>query len=137
MFHMLLYRTFHAQRNYLRPYISKLGLGSGQPKLLAYLNTHGPCQQTQLAKYFEIDRAAVSRMLETLERGGFLTRKTDEENRRADIIEITQKGKAACKAWKVHCDEMEQVLLKGFGEEEKAAFAAYLTRAYQNLKERA
>ena len=32
-FHMLLYRAFHAQRSYLRPYLRELGLGTGQPKL--------------------------------------------------------------------------------------------------------
>ena len=35
--HILLYRAFHAQRNYLRPSLQALGLGTGQPKLLAYL----------------------------------------------------------------------------------------------------
>ena len=36
-FHMLLYRAFHAQRNFLRPSLGELGLGPGQPKLLNYL----------------------------------------------------------------------------------------------------
>ncbi len=137
MFHMLLYRVFHAQRSYLRPYVKELGLGSGQPKLLAYLEAHGSCQQRDLAEYFEIDRAAVSRMLDTLEKGGFLTRRIDQKNRRADLVEISPKGKCACQAWREHCKEMEQVLLQGFRPEEKDAFAEYLLRAYRNLKGRA
>lgn len=67
-FHMLLYRAFHAQRNYLRPCFGRIGLGAGQPKLLVYLDSHGPCRQKELADYFEIDPAAVSRMMDTLER---------------------------------------------------------------------
>ena len=47
-FHMLLYRAFHAQRNILRPYMRALGLGAGQPKLIAYLAEHGPCRQSEL-----------------------------------------------------------------------------------------
>ena len=43
--HILLYRAFHAQRNYLRPGLQELGLGTGQPKLLAYLSARGPCRQ--------------------------------------------------------------------------------------------
>ena len=50
--HMLLYRAFHAQRNILRPYMRALGLGAGQPKLIAYLAEHGPCRQSELADYF-------------------------------------------------------------------------------------
>lgn len=41
-FHMLLYRAFHAQRNFLRPSLGELGLGPGQPKLLNYLMNRGP-----------------------------------------------------------------------------------------------
>ena len=62
-FYMRLYRTFHAQRGYLRSHLGLSGLGNGQPKLLVYLAGQGPCSQRQLAEYFEIDPAAVSRML--------------------------------------------------------------------------
>ena len=67
-FYMLLYRAFHAQRNYLRPYIGDLGLEIGQPKILAYLAKRGACCQKDLADYFQIDSAAVSRMLVALEK---------------------------------------------------------------------
>ena len=53
-FYMLLYRAFHAQRNYLRPYIGDLGLEIGQPKILAYLAKRGACCQKDLADYFQI-----------------------------------------------------------------------------------
>ena len=62
-FHMMLYRLFHAQRTELRREGAALGLGAGQPKLLSYLLAHGSCMQKELADYFEIDPAAVSRML--------------------------------------------------------------------------
>ncbi|HIW73944.1 MAG TPA: MarR family transcriptional regulator [Firmicutes bacterium] len=133
-FHMLLYRAFHAQRSYLRPFLGELGLGSGQPKILAYLAAQGPCRQRQLADYFEIDPAAVSRMLDSLEKGGFITRRVDETNRRADIVGLTEKGRAACEAWQGHCREEEALMLDGFTPEEQAKFAEYLTRAYGNLR---
>lgn len=132
-FHMLLYRAFHAQRNYLRPCLGKAGLEIGQPKLLGYLSAHGPCRQNQLADYFEIDSAAVSRMVDSLEKGGFLTRKTDEQNRRSNRIAITEKGRQANRLWQASCMELEQAMLKGFSTEEREQFAAYLSRAYQNL----
>ena len=83
--HILLYRAFHAQRNYLRPSLQELGLGSGQPKLLAYLAARGPCHQRQLADYFDVDPANVSRMVDSLERGGFVIRRTDG---RRDLLEV-------------------------------------------------
>ena len=74
-FHMLLYRAFHAQRSYLRPCLGEIGLVVGQPKLITYLACHGPCGQRELAEYFEVDSAAVSRMVDSLEKGGFITRR--------------------------------------------------------------
>ena len=90
-FHMLVYRAFHAQRNYLRGCLGKVGLGSGQPKLLGYLAQNGPSCQRQIADYFEIDPAAVSRMLDSLCKSGFVSRRVDEKNRRADVLEDVYK----------------------------------------------
>lgn len=133
-FHLLLSRTFHAQRNRLRHYLAPLGLGAGQPKLLAYLSTSGPCPQRELAAYYEVDPAAVSRMLEALERGGFVTRRTDQTSRRRGLVEITDKGRQVYALWEDRCRELEQVMLSDFTDEERAQFSAYLTRAHRNLR---
>ena len=133
-FHMLLYRAFHAQRNRLRPRLRELGLGPGQPKLIAYLYRHGPCSQKELARYFEVDPAAVSRMLEVLQRGGFLTRRADESCRRRELVELTEAGQEAACLWDSACREMEEQMLLGFAPEERERFASYLVRARQNLR---
>lgn len=133
-FHMLIYRAFHTQRSYLRPQLDQIGLGAGQPKLLAYLDTHGPCTQRELADYFEIDPAAVSRMTDSLERGGFITRTSCESNRRCGMVGLTDKGSEANRKWQISCRTMENRMLDGFTEEEKSQFSDYLSRAYKNLK---
>ena len=133
--HMLLYRAFHAQRNILRPYMRTLGLGAGQPKLIAYLAEHGPCRQRELADYFEVDPAAISRMVESLEKGGFIVRKADGSHPRRDLLEVTDLGRRASEAWRGRCREVEEILLRGFTPEERTRFADYLSRAYQNVQE--
>ena len=133
-FHMLLYRAFHAQRNALRPALGELGLGAGQPKLLGYLRRNGPCGQRELAGYFEIDPAAVCRMLDSLQKGGFVTRRADDQDKRRDLIALTPAGEAAYEAWQERCRAMEERMLAGFTPEERAHFADYLGRAYRNLK---
>ncbi|WP_367924019.1 MarR family winged helix-turn-helix transcriptional regulator [uncultured Ruthenibacterium sp.] len=135
LLHMLLYRAFHAQRNYLRGHLGELGLGSGQPKLLGYLAQNGPSRQRQIADYFEIDPAAVCRMLDALCKSGFVTRRVDQGNRRADIVELTEKGYQAHLQWKEYCSQVEQIMLRDFSDEERTRFLDYLARAYRNLKE--
>lgn len=134
-FHMLLYRAFHAQRNYLRPCLSEIGLEIGQPKMISYLAKNGPCRQKELADYFEIDSAAVSRMIDTLEKGGFVVRKIDEESRRSNLIELTEKGRQAHVKWRDYCCNMEKIMLRNFSEEEKSQFSEYLSRAYKNFRD--
>lgn len=134
-FHILLYRAFHAQRNYLRPFLDEIGLGTGQPKILTYLAEHGACNQREIADYLEIDPAAVSRMLGTLDKSGFITHKENQSNRRVDIVALTEKGRQAYTAWQQHCQDMEQSMLAGFSPKEKEQFADYLTRTYQNFKQ--
>lgn len=133
-FQMLLYRVFHAQRCYLRGRLGELGLGTGQPKLLSYLDQNGPSRQRQLADYFEIDPAAVCRMLDSLCKSGFVTRRVDQANRRADIVELTEKGRQASARWREYCARSEQAMLRDFSEQERRQFAEYLARAYRNFK---
>lgn len=133
-FHMMLYRAFHAQRGALRPALSELGLGTGQPKLLGYLHRNGPCGQRELADYCEVDPAAVCRMLDSLQKGGFISRTPDKQDKRRDLITLTPDGERAFKTWQLRCRTVEEQMLIGFTAQEQAQFADYLDRAYRNLK---
>ncbi len=132
-FHMLLYRAFHAQRNYLRPCLNEIGLCPGQPKLITYLATNGPCRQRQLAEYLEVDPAAISRMLESLQKGGFVCLQEDDTNRRCKLVALTDRGREANALWRQNCGEIEEIMLQGFTRQEREQFADYLTRVRQNF----
>ena len=93
--HTLLSRTSHAMQNYLRPHLGKLGLSPGQPKVLRCLNAMEPCSQRMLADYCEVDPAAICRMLDSLERDGFLERRPSKTDRRAGEVVLTEKGREA------------------------------------------
>lgn len=131
-FHALLFRAFHAQRNFLRPQITAIGLTPGQPKLITALHRHGSCTQRELAELCEIDPAAVCRMLDTLERDGLVTA-SGGGGRRSGPVSLTPAGEDVFKKWSLRCAEMESVMLAGFDEQEQRQFADYLARAYRNL----
>lgn len=133
-FHMLFYRAFHTRRNALRPSLVELGLGDGQPKLLGYLSRYGPSAQRQLADYYEIDPAAVSRMLDSLQKAGYVTRQTDRQDKRRELIQITPAGERVYATWLERCRDVEERMLRDFTQEERERFADYLGRAYRNLK---
>ena len=132
--HMLLYRAFHAQRGELRPSLNRLGLGTGQPRILGYLVRNGAASQKELADYSEVDPSAISRMLESMQKGGFITRKSSENDKRSGVVDITELGRKAYAEWRNDCDIVEERMLKGFNDEEKAELMKFLRRVYSNLK---
>lgn len=132
-FHMHVYRIFHAQRAFLRPKISQLGMGPGQPKVLTYIASHGTCTQREIADYFETDPATVCRMLDSLERSGFVTSRPARDRRTKELV-VTDLGLSAAASWGLCCDEETGVMLEGFSPEERELFEGFLKRAHANLR---
>lgn len=130
--HALVYRLFHAQRRYLFRN-DKVELGVGQPKILTYLAVYGKATQRQVAQYFSLDPAAISRMIEALKRGGYIEAAPHARDRRAKEIELTARGREAVAAWDAACVDLEKAACAGFTDEERATFKALLARAYGNL----
>ena len=132
--HALLYRAAHRQRNAMRPYLRRLGLGPGQPRLLVSLERDGPSSQKRLADSLEVDPSEVCLMLDTLEKGGFVSRGVDRNDRRADTIAITDKGRRALEAWQQVGRQIDRQMLQGFTDEEVKQLAEYLERLRANLE---
>lgn len=133
--HMSILRVFHAQRAQLRPFGASLGLGPGQPKLLSYLAVRGSATQRDIADYFGIDPAAVCRMLDVLERNGFVRSAANPADRRTKVLALTEAGRDAVRAWDGRCREVEAQMLAGFTTEEAALLRALLDRVRRNLRD--
>ncbi len=130
--HMLLYRAFHGQKAMLRPVRESLGLGPGQPKLLLFLRTNGPAPQRAIASYLHLDPGTVSRLVEPLLRNGFIEI-LGTDDRRVNIIALTEKGRTAAMEWDEACSRAEERMLAGFDEAEKETLLALLKRVAANL----
>ena len=120
-------------QNYLRPHLNKLGLSPGQPKVLRCLAARGPCSQRVLADYCEVDPSAICRMLDSMERDGFLLRRPSKTDRRTGEVTLTEKGRETFAAWDSQLTQLEDWMLQGFSEEERAQLRDFLARAYRNV----
>lgn len=133
-YRMLLFRASHAQKQLMHPYMASIGLGTGQPKLLSYLAENGSCTPRELADFYELDPAGVSRMLDALERKGFVSFAPHADDRRCKVVSLTSEGERVARAWNAACAEEARAMLDGFTLEEREAFADYLRRAHANLR---
>ena len=130
----LLFRTSQAKDEILLPVLTELGLGRGQPRILTYLLDHETGTQNEIANHFEVDPASVSRMVETLRKNGFITRTAIEDCRRANRLELTDKGRHTAEVWRVKYKALENRMLSGFTDDEKHQLENLLQRVLDNAK---
>lgn len=131
--YLLLFKTYHAQRNKNRSNMNHFQLSPGQPKVLRCIAAHKDCKLRDIAQECDIENATASRILESLEEKEMITRQINPQNKRAYQLNLTSKGKTALAQWNEHCLEIEKIALKGFSQAEEAQFRDYLSRMYSNL----
>ncbi len=130
--HMSISRAFHTMNNTTRPCARSLGLGQGQPRILSYIAVHGVSTQREIARFYSIDPSAVSRLLDPLEREGFLT-SVPGRDRRTRALDITEKGRRALAAWEDECRRVDRIMFRGFTSEEEAMLRDMLERVRKNM----
>ncbi len=131
--YILLFKTFHAQRNKNRMHMDEFNLSPGQPKVLRYISSHNECKLKDIATECDVEPATVSKILNSLEEKGMLIRQINPRNKRAYQLRLTDLGASALEKWNVHCLEVEDISLQGFSDDEKEQFRNYLERMYFNL----
>ena len=127
----------HMQKSRLHTRAAALGLGPGQPRMLSYIGVHAPCTRADLAAHYRIDPAAVTRMLDALERNGFIASVPARPgaDRRKKAVELTERGRATLGLWDVACAQADEVMTEGFTPAERAQLSDLLERVCRNLAE--
>ncbi|MDW6024080.1 MarR family transcriptional regulator [Mesorhizobium sp. BAC0120] len=109
------------------------GLSSAQWRLLARLVKDEGAPQARLAEFLEIEPISVSRLLDRMEAGGWITRRQDANDRRIRMIFPTDKSRAAFAAVKGIAGEVYEEALTGLSGEERRALVHGLVRIVENL----
>jgi len=127
-------RINKCQRNIGAQSFSQIGLSSGQPKVIQFLNRYEGCSQKDLAKLCHIQPATMTSLLNHLEKDELIYRVINKDDRRITNVFLTPKGKKLQKQVDEKLDYMNDQALQGFTELEKEQLNSYLDRIYQNLK---
>ncbi|MDR2102969.1 MAG: winged helix DNA-binding protein, partial [Treponema sp.] len=81
-----------------------------------------------LHEVLAVSNAAVSQMLGSLEKRGYIQRETDRDNRRKIIITLTNKGKTVVDTAGKNMDVLMSQIIKGFGEQDTQNLVLLLNR---------
>ncbi len=90
----LLANVCHLHRTRIQQLFEALGLYQGQPPLLRQLWDEEGLTQTELAARLQIAPATVTKMLQRMEKTGFIQRQPDAEDQRISRVYLTDAGRA-------------------------------------------
>jgi DNA-binding MarR family transcriptional regulator len=113
--------------------LEKIGLYRGQPPLFKILWKHEGLSHSELAAKLEISLATTTKMVQRLEKGGFLERRPDPKDQRLSRVYLTEDGHRIRSEVEAVWDEMEEETFAGLSHAEKVQLAKMLSQVRENL----
>ncbi len=126
----LTYRTFVSA---FEKRLNKTGIRPAQFFALSHLKALGPMPQAELAAYLTTSPVSVVRLIDRMERDGWVERKPSPEDRRIKLVAPTAKAEAI---WSELTDLMKEFIdhaYRGISEDELEGVKKTLRRIRDNL----
>jgi MarR family transcriptional regulator, organic hydroperoxide resistance regulator len=122
-----------AHRNSVAAKLSELGLHVGQEMILVQLWEEEGLAQSQLVERMCVEPPTLTKMLQRIEREGFVERRPDAEDARVSRVYLTERGRSLREAVEAVWREVEVETIKGMTSEERMLFRRFLMQARTNL----
>ncbi|MFF4170494.1 MarR family winged helix-turn-helix transcriptional regulator [Streptomyces sp. NPDC001744] len=117
--------------------LRELGLYPGQELMMMRLWDCGPVRQSELIRSLGLDPSTVTKTLQRLEQSGHVRRGPDPADRRAVLVEATEKGQALRAGVEGAWRDLESLSLGGLAPADRAELARLLGLVAENLREEA
>jgi len=102
---------------------------------LYHLGLSDGISQRELAQSMNIKDASATRLLDRMERDGFVRREKNPQDRRITLAILTKKGKEMREKLLPEGEKFSNTLLNGITEEELQVFDAVLNKMVNNILE--
>lgn len=110
-----------------------LGLYRGQPSVLQALWEQEGLMHTDLARRLRVQPATITKMLQRMEKAGFLERRPDLEDQRVSRVYLTEAGRAVRadvqRVWR----QLDEEAFAGFTPDERALLRRFFLNIRENL----
>lgn len=131
---LLLAQICHLHYSRAHQLFEAIGLYRGQPPLLQALWKQEGLTHTQLAMHLRISPSTITKMLQRMEKAGFIVRKLDTEDQRVSRVYLTEAGHAIQAQVQATFRAMESETFGGFTLEESVLLRRFLLQLRQNLQ---
>jgi MarR family transcriptional regulator, organic hydroperoxide resistance regulator len=113
--------------------LGSLGLYRGQPPVLFALWEKEGLTHGELAQLLKITPATITRMIQRMEKAGFLISRPDEQDQRISRVYLTEAGRSIRSRLQAVWDRMEQENFAGFEGDELVVLRRFLAQIRENL----
>jgi len=110
-----------------------LGLYRGQPRMLRVLWDQEGLTHTELSRQLQVQPATITKMLQRMEKAGFVVRRHDPDDQRVSRVYLTQAGRAVRDDVQQVWRRLEEEAFAGFSEEERVQLRQFFLRIRANL----
>ena len=114
--------------------LEALGLYRGQPSLLQALWEHEGLMHTELARRLQVQPATITKMLQRMEKAGFVERRPDPDDQRVSRVYLTEVGRAVRSDVQQVWRQLEEEAFAGFTLEERVLLRRFFLHIRENLK---
>ena len=128
---------FELQREYLEHVRLALGNDSAHPRqgpILGLLLAMEGVSQVDLVRQLGVSAATVAVSIARLERLGYVRRERNQRNQRANVLALTEEGRAQAERLQCAISQTCGDALAGIAEEDIARFTDLLMQMIRNLK---
>ena len=101
--------------------------------ILCRLADEGPQRLGALAGAFGLDPSTITRQVQALEKAGLVRRRSDDGDRRAFILDLTDEGRTVLAHTRAYRRERLEELLADWPETDRTEFARLLTKANDSI----
>ncbi len=111
------------------------GLSIGYRRMFRILCEQDGITQVELAKRAKLSTPSVSTALGKMEQDGLVRRETDMNDRRKVFVYITEKGREQDEFIRSRCHRLDDIMMRGISEEDKARLNTVLRQILVNMLE--
>jgi len=131
----LLAQVSRLHRQRAHELLDKLGLYRGQPPVLFALWEQDGLTHRELAEQLEITPATMTRMIQRMEKAGFVQRQPDASDQRLSRVYLTDAGRTVRVELEAVWQRMDVECFNGFSDEERVVLRGFLLRLRANLSQ--
>lgn len=129
--HALSHSFRHHMREAMR--VEGDGLGPMEVRCLRYFAHHKGATQSDLVQHAGRDKAQIARIVKGLVERGLLLSQPHPDDRRSQVLSVSEAGRALQKRMAMHQLRFEKRLMAGLDDNEREQLIALLARLQDNV----